>query len=112
MYLCNSWKTHFFLFISNESMQPFGIHTCIQKYFPQIFLFTAELSHFLGTQNSKKYFCTKNIFEKMFLEKNIFFEFCVLKKWLSSAVKKQIEEKKNNNISGKILEKNKYFWRT
>jgi hypothetical protein len=65
----------------------------LKKYFPILFyknsfgniffliyFFTAEVSHFFGTKNSKKYFCAKTILENIFLRKKNVFEFFVPKK--------------------------------
>jgi len=53
------------------------------KYYFFFFLnlfFTTELSHFLGTKNSKKIVFSGSIFCKMFFVQKYFFEFCVPKK--------------------------------
>jgi hypothetical protein len=62
-------KKYFPIFFCKNN---FGNIFFVKKIFFSNIFFTAELTHFLGTQNSKKYFCTKNILEKMFLEKNYF----------------------------------------
>ena len=75
------------LFLAKIPKYVFFTNFVVKYYFFfLIYFFTAEVSHFLGTKNSKTFFFQKKYFPKLFAQKYCF-EFCVPKTWLSFAVK-------------------------
>ena len=96
------------LFLKSE--KKLFLEKCRKYFFFPICFFTEEVSHFLGTKNSKTFFFLKKIFSKIVFAQKYFFEFCVSKKWLSSAVKKKQNPKKY--FCAKTILENIFFRKT